>query len=275
MDKIEIEQIETDLLLEALFKRYGYDFSAYSKASVYRRLNLFREKRNYKSISSIIPDLLDDTDLMSDIVQYLSIPVSEMFRDPAVFLTLRDEIFPILRTYPNVKIWSAGCATGEEGYSLSILARETGLDRKTKIYCTDFNDAALDTAKKGIYDINRIQDFTVAYQKSGGIEDFSNYYHSGYGSVIMSDFLKNNIVFTNHSLVSDSSFGEMNLILCRNVLIYFNTELQNKVLTLLTGSLVHGGYLCLGTKENLAFSAVSDYYSTVDSESRIYKKKLL
>ena len=269
----EVEIIEMELVLQAMQSGYGYDFKSYSKASVYRRLNLFREKNNYKNVSSIIPDLLRDQDLLSDLVQYLSIPVSDIFRDPWVFRFLRDEIFPDLRTYPSVKIWSAGCALGEEVYSLSILSGETGLNGKVKIYGTDFNDSSLNAARKGIYNIDRVRNFTRNYQQSGGYEDFSNYYHAGYDSVKMSDVLKKDIVFTNHNLVSDSSFGEMNLILCRNVLIYFDTDLQNRVLQMITDSLVHGGYLCLGTKESLSLSTVKNSYSLLDSDARIYKKR--
>ncbi len=275
MEDRELEQIEMELVIKALNNRYGYDFYSYSKASVYRRLSLFCEKKNYIHISSVIPDLLRNPDLMSELVQYLSIPVSEMFRDPGVFKYLRDEVLPLLKSYSSVKIWTAGCATGEEAYSLAILCCETGLYERVKIYATDFNDSSLNIASKGIYDIKRVKDFIRNYQNSGGIEDFSNYYHAGYDSVIMNEQLKKKIIFTNHNLVCDSSFGEMNLVLCRNVLIYFNTELQNRVLKMLTDSIVRSGYLCIGTKESLAYSNVNEYFDMLDHAKRIYKKKKL
>ena len=272
MEDLELEQIEMEFVISALNSRYGYDFNSYSKASVYRRLNMFRERKNYKYVSSMIPYILRDSDLMSELVQYLSIPVSEMFRDPEVFRYLRNEIFPVLKTYSNIKIWAAGCATGEEAYSLAILCCECGLGERVKIYATDFNDSSLNSARKGIYDIKRVKDFTRNYQSSGGIEDFSTYYHAAYNSIILNEQLKKLIIFTNHNLVCDGSFGEMNLVLCRNVLIYFDAGLQDRVLKLLTESTIRGGYLCIGTKESLAYSSVNQYYLMLDSEKRIYRK---
>ena len=275
MNELELERIEIELLLESLNKRYGYDFKSYTKASITRRIIQFKEKHNYKSISAIIPELLRGDNIVSELVQYLSIPVSEMFRDPWVFSSLRKNVLPFLKTYPHVKIWVAGCATGEEVYSIAILLKEENLLNRTQIYGTDFNDASLEKAKKGIYDLKRIQSFTGNYLKSGGSEGFSSYYQPGYGNAIMDESLKKSIVFANHNLVSDKVFGEMNLVLCRNVLIYFDRNLQDRVLNLLSESLNYGGFLCLGTKESLSFSSVKTHFNIIDSKSQIYEKKIL
>ncbi len=275
MNTNELEKLELDLLLDALNKRYGYDFRSYSKASIMRRVNQFIANKSYNSIAYVIPEILHNQDLLSDFVQYLSIPVTEMFRDPFVYAGLRRIVIPELRSYPHIKIWIAGCATGEEVYSIAILLKEEGLYEKTKIYGTDFNDTALEKAKNGIYHLRDMKSYTQNYINSGGHNEFSDYYNAGYDSVIIDQSLKKNITFANHNLVCDKVFGEMNLILCRNVLIYFNNDLQNRVLELFTHSLVHNGYLCLGTKESISFTHVENSYNLIDRKMQIYKKTVL
>jgi chemotaxis protein methyltransferase CheR len=272
MDELEIEQIEIDLLLEAAFRRYGYDFRSYSRASVERRIRHFLAGSDFGRISDLIPRIMTDGDLFSELARNFSVSVTEMFRDPFVYKTLREQVMPVLRTFPFVKVWHAGCATGEEAYSLAIVMRECELLERATIYGTDFNDEVLDTARKGIYPDQKIREFTRNYQDSGGTRSFSDYYHSRYGSAALLSQLKDRITFASHNLVSDGVFGEMQLVFCRNVLIYFDRELQDRVLGLFTDSLVHGGFLCLGTKEDLRFSAVADQYEVVDAVSKIYKK---
>lgn len=274
MKKSEIEQIEIALLLEALFQRSGYDFRSYSQASIERRTRQFLSGSGCATISDMIPKVLRDEKLLSGLVQYFSISVTEMFRDPFVYKAIRCDVVPLLRTYPHIKIWHAGCATGEEVYSLAIMLKEEGLYDRATIYATDFNDSSLEKAKTGIYSIEAIKEATRNYQAAGGRSSFSEYYHSKYEAASMDSSLKRNITFANHNLATDSVFAEMHLVFCRNVLIYFNRDLQNRALGLFKESLVHGGFLCLGTKESLDFSDVSGSFEAVDKKAKIYKKKL-
>ena len=273
MKKHEIEQIEIDLLLEALQRAYGYDFRSYARASIERRIRQFLSDTKCKTISCMIGEALHNENFFSRLVQYFSVSVTEMFRDPFVYHAIREEVVPVLRTWPHIKVWHAGCATGEEVYSLAILLMEAKLYNRSTIYATDFNDANLEKAKAGIYPAEKIQEATRNYQDTGGHASFSDYYHSRYGAAAMGQLLKERITFANHNLVSDSSFGENHLIFCRNVLIYFNRDLQDRVLRLFTDSLVNGGFLCLGTKEDLRFTEVKDRYTLVDPKAKIYKKR--
>lgn len=270
---LSVENIEINLLLEAIYQRHGYDFRSYARASIERRIRQFQAGSGCGSISAMIPRLLYDDQFFSQLVRYFSISVTELFRDPLVYRALREKVAPLLRTWPHAKIWHAGCASGEEVYSLAIVLKEEGLLERTTIYATDFNDEALAAAKAGIYAADRLQQATRNYQQAGGKQSFSEYYHARYEAAAMEATLKERLVFSSHNLATDSSFGEMQLILCRNVLIYFNRELQNRALGLFTESLVHGGFLCLGTKETLQFSDYSDCYEVVDARARIYKKK--
>ncbi len=270
----EIETIEIDLLLEAVYRVYGYDFRSYARASIERRTRLFLSDNGYETISEILGKVIRDHRFFSRLVQYFSIPVTEMFRDPHVYRVLRNKVVPMLRTWPHVKIWQAGCATGEEVYSLAIVLKEEGLYDRTTLYATDFNDASLERAQEGIYEMDRIQVATRNYQKAGGCASFSNYYHALYDAAVMDASLRERITFANHNLVTDHAFGEMHLIACRNVLIYFDQTLQNRVLHLFSESLVHGGFLCIGTKESLSFSEVVHAYRVVDEKARIYRKKI-
>lgn len=273
MKKKDIENIELDLLLEGIYKRYGYDFRDYAKASIIRRINLFLKKSNYTNISELLPKILYDDVFFEDLIYQISVPVTEMFRDPEVYKKIREIVIPHLKNYSFIKIWHAGCASGEEVYSLAILLKEEGLYDRCQIYGTDFNELALAKAKDGVFSIEKIKQHTLNYQKAGGQFTFSNYYHSEYDFAIINRDLKKNITFSNHNLATDTIFGEMDFILCRNVLIYFNTTLQNRVLNILKESLATNGFLCLGAKESIKFSEVESYYNTISNKEKIYQIK--
>lgn len=265
-------EIEITLLLEAIFQKYGYDFRQYSRAHVTRRIGNRMIMSGLKTITEIQAKALHDPAFASQLLQDLSITVTEMFRDPEFYRALREKVIPLLKTYSFIKLWHAGCATGEEAYSMAIILKEEGIYDRCTIYATDFNQQALDRAKEGIFSSELIKEYTLNYQKSGGKESFSNYYTSNYDMVIMDQSLKKNIVWANHNLVTDSVFAEMHMVLCRNVLIYFNKDLQNKVQKLFFDSLTNGGMLCLGSKESLRFSDYADSYKELDKKQRIFKK---
>lgn len=269
----ENEDIEIKLLIEAIKLKYGYDFSRYALASLTRRIKKGLAESGFGKISELIPPLLYDKPFFNDFVQNLSVNVTEMFRNPLVYRAIREKVVPYLKTFPFVKIWSAGTATGEEVYSLAILLKEEGIYDRCLIYATDFNDTVLESAQKGIYPAANIKLSTENYQKAGGKESFGRYYHAAYNSAILDRKLKKNIVFANHNLVTDSVFGEMHFILCRNVMIYFNLELQNRVLNLFNNSLCPNGFLCLGSKESIDFSKISNKFVSIDKKMKIYQKK--
>lgn len=271
----EIEEIEVNLLLEAIFQRYGYDFRNYARTSIRRRIRQFLHDSGFQAISEVIPRLLRDESLFEGVLTSFSITVTEMFRDPSVYRSIREKVVPYLKTYPYVKIWHAGCSTGEEAYSLSILLKEEGIYDRATIFATDFNDKALEKAKEGIYPLEKVKEFTANYHKSGGVRPFSDYYRAGYGSILIDRSLKERITFANHNLVCDGAFGEMNLILCRNVLIYFDKTLHQRVLNLFNDSLAYGGYLCLGNRESLRFSDLHGQYEVIDRDGRIYQKRVM
>jgi chemotaxis protein methyltransferase CheR len=271
MDVQSIENLEIELLLTALKRRYGYDFSQYAKASLKRRLLNAADKMHVNNISDLIPKLLHNQDLLIEFVSTISVTVTEMFRDPDFYIAFREKIIPRLSTYPFIKIWHAGCATGEEVYSMAIVLHEAGLLERTQLYGTDFNDMALKTASDGIYPVDHIKAYTKNYSAFSKAASFSDYYHSKYGSVKMADFLRERIIFSRHNLASDHHFGEMNIVICRNVLIYFDISLQNKALSLFKESLIPYGYLCLGNKENLLHSDFNDSFEVISKEQRIYK----
>jgi chemotaxis protein methyltransferase CheR len=273
MREHEIEALEVDLLLSAVHGRYGYDFGGYARASIERRVRQFCTTEDVPHVASLIPLLLRDPELAGRLIRYFSVSVTEMFRDPHVYLAIRREVAPLLRTYPHVKVWLAGCATGEEVYSMAILLAEEGLADRCTVFGTDLNEEALEHARQGIYPVSRIRDYTRNYQRSGPRASFSEYYHARYDSAVMDGSLKRRLTFAQHNLATDEVFGEMHLILCRNVLIYFGKDLQARALRLFTDSLVRGGFLCLGTREDLRFSEVDDEYEVVDEKARIYKKR--
>jgi chemotaxis protein methyltransferase CheR len=273
-DIVDVESIEIELLLEAIYRHYGYDFRSYARASISRRVRQFMALRGVSAPGELIPLVLRDEECFSQIAQHFSICVTEMFRDPFFYTAFRQQVVPILRTYPFFKQWHAGCATGEEVYSMAILLKEEGLYGRAMLYGTDFNDQALDTARQGIYSPEQIQAYTTNYQAAGGTGSFAAYYSSKYQRAGLQAALRERITFANHNLVTDAVFGEMHVVCCRNVLIYFNDELQDRVLQLFTDSLVRGGFLCLGAKEDIRFTAVADAYETVDARARIFKKKM-
>jgi len=260
-------------LLAAIYHTYGYDFRGYSEAHIKRRIMNRMAMSGIKNISALQTKVLNEKPFASILLQDLSINVTEMFRDPGFYRSLREKIIPILKTYPFLKIWHAGCSTGEEAYSMAIVLEEEGLADRTTIYATDFNQHVLKKAKEGIFSNRLIKEYTANYQLSGGKESFSDYYTSDDHDVIMNQSLKKKIVWANHNLVTDSVFAEVNLILCRNVLIYFDRKLQNDVQQLFHSSLMNGGVLCLGTKESLRFTDFHDAYTVLDDKQRIFKKK--
>ena len=275
MKKSELENIELNLMMDAMNQCYGYDFRHYARSSVERRAKQFCTKSGYNHISELIPLLLNNETFFQQLVKEFSITVTELFRDPHVYKKLTEIVFPKLRTYPHFRVWHAGCATGEEVYSLAILLKEHGLYDQARIYATDFNDEALEVAKAGLYKIDNVKQFTANYHKAGGMHSFSEYYMSKYDSISLDKSLKKNITFANHNLVSDGIFGEMHLILCRNVMIYFDKILQKRVLNLICESLVNGGYLCLGTMESLLFSDVELKFDIAEEKEKIYRKRYL
>ena len=269
----ETSELEISLLLEAVFRQYGYDFRQYSQAHIRRRIMSRMKMGAFDDISEMQSKVLNDESFASILLQDLSITVTEMFRDKGFYTSLRENVIPILKTYPFIKIWHAGCSTGQEAYSMAILLQEEGLYDRSMIYATDFNQQALNHAKEGIYSASLIKEYTANYHMSGGKEPFSKYYTSSYGDVIMNQSLKENIVWANHNLVTDGVFAEVNLILCRNVLIYFDRTLQNKVQHLFYDSLINGGVLCLGSKETLQFTDVYESYTELDKKHKVFKKK--
>ncbi|HEY5589572.1 MAG TPA: protein-glutamate O-methyltransferase CheR [Paludibacter sp.] len=266
-------ELEISLLLEVIYQKYGYDFRQYSEAHIRRRVLNRMTMSGLESISQMQSRVLNDETFTSILLQDLSITVTEMFRDPGFYRSLRENVIPVLKTYPFIKIWHAGCSTGEEAYSMSIILQEEGLYDRTTIYATDFNQQVLNYAKQGIFSNKMMKEYTTNYQLSGGKESFSSYYTSDDDNVIMNQSLKKNIVWANHNLVTDSVFAEVHLILCRNVLIYFDRNLQNKVQKLFYNSLIDGGILCLGSKESLRFSDFHEEYTELDKKQRIFKKK--
>ncbi len=273
MDKTnENEKIEFDLILQAIYQKYGFDFRNYSKASIRRRIRYRLNQSNLKTISEMQHKLLYDRQFFGSLLLDLTINVTEMFRDPSFFKTLRKAVIPELKKQPFIKVWHAGCASGEEVYSTAILLKEEGLYESSLIYATDANDVVLDKAKSGIFSIDKMKDYTINYRKAGGLASFSDYYTARYDHVIMDNSLKKNIVFSNHNLVTDSVFGEMDIVMCRNVLIYFNRELQDRVFKLFRDSLRLGAFLCLGSKETVRFSSYSDNFENVAGNEKIYRK---
>lgn len=267
----KVEDIEIRLLLEALYVRYHYDFRNYAMASIKRRLRQAREQLGFSTISALQENVLHDPAMLPRLLGYLTVQVSEMFRDPSYFRAVREKVVPHLRTYPSLKVWVAGCSGGEELYSLVILFREEGLEERTIFYATDINQEALRTAEAGIYGLDRIQTFTENHRKSGGKSSLSDYYSAAYGRASFDKTLRRHVVFSDHSLVTDAVFGEMNLISCRNVMIYFNRPLQDRALGLFRDSLTRKGFLGLGSKESLRFSRHAGAFADFVREEKIYQ----
>ena len=268
-----VEDIEIQLLLEALHQRYHYDFRHYARASIKRRLIQAREQLHYSSISAMQDSLLHDPSTLPRLLGYMTVQVSEMFRDPSYFRALRERVLPHLRTYPSLKVWIAGCSNGEELYSLAILFREEGLDQRTLFYATDINPDALHAAEAGVYPLERIRKFTENHQKSGAKSSLSDYYTADYSLSVFDKTLRSRVVFSDHSLVTDAVFAEMHLISCRNVLIYFDRPLQDRVIGLFRDSLARKGFLGLGSKESLRFSEQAGAFSDFVREEKIYQRR--
>lgn len=266
-----IEQEKSDLL-KSITDRYGYDFLDYSEASIKRRIIRFAELNKFNNYFDLKHHLLNNESLFAQFVLEVTVNVTEMFRDPSFFISLVENVFPILQTFPHRKIWHAGCSTGEEVYSLAIFLHEQNLFENTRQYATDVNTTVIKKAKDGIYSLERIREYTRNYQKAGGMADFSDYYTAHYDSAIMNYELKKYMVFSNHNLVSDKSFNEFNLIVCRNVLIYFNWQLQEKVIQLFDESLSLFGYLALGSKESIMLNSIKHKYEVIDERNKIYRK---
>ncbi|KPA18115.1 chemotaxis protein methyltransferase CheR [Candidatus Magnetomorum sp. HK-1] len=272
-DFSKTKNIEFDLLLEGIYQQYGYDFRKYARSSLMRRIEICLEKENLKTISGLLEKILHDPKSMSIVLDHMTINVSGFFRDPKFFAFFRQRIVPILKTYPFIRIWFAGCSSGEEVYSFAILLHEEDIYKRCKLYATDINMLGLKRAERAIYQIGDIKKYTQNYIKAGGKKYFSDYYSAKYENVIFKDFLKKNMIFSHHNLVTDSSFNEFNLIICRNVMIYFNKDLKEQIHGLLYNSLCNFGILGLGDKESLEFSFYKDKYEQLDNREKIYRKK--
>jgi chemotaxis protein methyltransferase CheR len=268
----ELERVEIELLLEGVFRHYGFDFRAYAYASIRRRLWKRVEAERLDSISGLQALVLHDSKAMDRLLLDLTISVTAMFRDPDFYRVFRQEVVPLLRTYPFIRIWHAGCSTGEEVYSAAIVLEEEGLLDRARIYATDINDSVLKQAKAGIFPLNRMQEYTENYIKAGGERSFSEYYTAMYDGALFSPSLTRNTVFSQHNLVTDRSFSEFHMVFCRNVLIYFDRTLQDRVHSVFYDSLVTLGILALGSKESLRFSQYEDCYEMLHVKERIYRK---
>lgn len=265
------DDIELRLLLEAVAGQYHYDFRGYSMASLTRRLAQARDHFGCRSYSQLQDLVLHDPATFPQLLAYLTVQVSELFRDPGYFRAVREKVVPHLRTYPSLKVWVAGCSAGEELYSLAILFREEGLEDRTLFYGTDINPDALKKAEAGVYDLDRLPLFTENHQKSGGKSSLSDYYTAAYGAAVFDKTLRKRAVFSDHSLASDAVFAEVHLVSCRNVLIYFDRGLQDRAVGLFKDSLVRKGFLGLGAKESLRFSAHAAAFAEFAAPERIYQ----
>ena len=265
-------EIELRLLVEAIYLKYSYDFRDYSGASIKRRVIHALSQFECTTISALREKVLHDPGAFMQLLQLLTIPVSEMFRDPSHFLALRQEVVPLLKTWPSIKVWIAGCSTGEEVYSMAILLREEGLLDRTILYATDINPRSLDKARQGIFSMANVRAYTHNYQQAGGRRSFADYYTAAYDYAIFDKSLCDNVTFADHSLATDSVFSETQLISCRNVLIYFNKNLQDRAFGLFHESLCHRGFLALGSKETLDFSAYGNQFEPLVKLERIYRK---
>ena len=268
----DLERIEIELLLEGVYRHYGFDFRSYAYSSIRRRLWKRIQSEGLSSVSELQALVLHVPEAMERLLLDLSVSVTAMFRDPGFYRAFREQVVPLLRTYPFIRLWHAGCSTGEEVYSTAILLHEEGLLERTRIYATDINDAVLQKARAGIFPLDRMQEYTENYIKAGGDRAFSEYYTAMYDGALFSPMLTKNVVFAQHNLVTDRSFAEFNVIFCRNVLIYFDRDLQNKVHNLFYDSLVTFGILALGAKESLRFSKYEPCYERLHRTEKIYRK---
>ena len=260
-------------LLEDVYQHYHYDFRAYAPSSLRRRLAVALQQLGCRSLRELKEQALGDPAVFSGLLEVLTVQLSDLFRDPQYFRALRAEVAPLLRTYPSIKVWIAGCSSGEEVYSFAILLHEEGLLDRSIVYATDINPGALRKAELGVYDLSRVAGFTENHRRSGASSSLSDYYNTGYGKAIFAKWLRSNVVFADHSLATDSVFSEVHYVSCRNVLIYFDRILQDRALGLFSDALCRKGFLGLGSKESLRFSQVSDSFADFDAAHRIYQKR--
>jgi chemotaxis protein methyltransferase CheR len=268
----DVDEIELALLLEGVYRRYGFDFREYAPASLRRRVWRRVHAEGLTTLSALQEKLLHDPNCMERLLLDLSINVTAMFRDPSFYVSFREKVVPLLRTYPFTRIWVAGCSTGEEVYSLAILLQEEGVHERTRLYATDINESVLDRARSGVFPLDKMREYTQNYIKAGGKRAFSEYYLAKYDGAPFQRSLVENVVFAQHNLVSDRSFNEFNVILCRNVMIYFDRALQDHVHRLFYESLMTFGVLVLGAKESIRFSPFEERYEELDANERLYKK---
>ena len=264
--------IELRMLVEAVYLKYNYDFRDYTGASQKRRVLVAMREMGCDTVSALQAKVLHEPDGFAQLLQYLTIPVTEMFRDPEYFLAVREQVAPFLRTYPSLKIWVAGCSTGEEVYSLAILLKEEGLLERSIVYATDINPQSLEAARRGVFPLERMRLYTENYQKAGGTRAFSDYYVAAYDGAKFDRSLVENVTFADHSLATDSVFSETHFVSCRNVLIYFNRQLQDRVLGLFHESLCHRGFLGLGSKESIDFSSYAQRFEPLARRERLFRK---
>lgn len=272
--EIQLEDIELDLLLEGLYRAHGFDFRDYSRASIKRRILELMRAEKVNTVSALQARVLHDPICLDRFLLGLAVHATSMFRDPSFYLTFRRKVVPLLKTYPTVQIWIAGCSTGEEVYSLAILLQEEKLYEKCRIYATDISQAVLRKARDGIFPLSAMREYTVNYHQAGGTHEFSDYYTAQYDSVIFNSNLRNNVIFSEHNLATDGSFNEFQVILCRNVMIYFNKDLQARVHNLLYDSLSMFGVFGLGNKESLKFTPRSHFYQHLNETDKLYRKIL-
>ena len=270
--RLDLETIELQLLLEGIYRQYGFDFREYAPASLKRRVWRRVQAEHTGTIAGLLDRVLHDSEVMERLLLDLSINVTAMFRDPTFYVALREKVVPVLRTYPFTRIWVAGCSTGEEVYSLAILLTEEGLYERTRIYATDINEAVLDRARAGVFPIDKMREYTENYIRAGGKRSFSEYYLAKYEGALFERTLTENVVWAPHNLVQDRAFNEFNLILCRNVMIYFDRPLQNRVHELFHESLERLGILALGHKESIRFTGFEDRYEELDAAEKLYRK---
>ena len=269
---VELHDKDIELLITDMSEIYGYDFANYARASLKRRFNRIMMLDKFPSFAEMRYRIINDPDYFKRVVEEITVNVTEMFRDPSFYKTLRTEVLPVLATYPFIRIWHAGASTGEEIYSMAILLHEAGLLNKSIIYATDINPSALDEARKGVFALNNMKQYSENYINSGGQHDFSSYYSASYDYVKFDEALSGKMIFSTHNLVSDNTFNEFQLIVCRNVLIYFDKVLQDRVFRLFDESLDMSGFLALGSKETLKFAPVMHKYRLLKQGEKIWKK---
>jgi chemotaxis protein methyltransferase CheR len=269
---LELEELELQLLLEGIFKQYGFDFREYAHTSLKRRVAKRVQEEGLSSIAGLLEAVLHDPLCMERLLLDLSINVTSMFRDPSFYRAFSEKVLPVLRTHPFSRVWVAGCSTGEEVYSLAILLAEAGLYDRTRIYATDINEVVLARAREGVFPLEKMREYTDNYIKAGGQRSFSEYYLARYEGALFDRELAKNVVWAQHNLVQDSAFNEFHVVVCRNVLIYFDRTLQNRVHGLFHDSLERFGTLCLGNKESLRFSEFEGFYQELDREAKIYRR---